>query len=237
MKTFETISELGAYCADRSPEVNVLVHVMARGAEVEPQNFDFTVTGSEEFQCLLEMHDVMVEFDYTDFAFLVLESNFRAVVSQAVDDMIEAGSIVCATVSVAEADCNMITVHFLEEDGSDKMHGVMAELHKRISTVLGYPVCIGHNNPTDGNVLLIAGSSNAKVYYSDECCKRSTIESYANFKATGRKGYGSQLRSIFFAAETISDGLDKTPEYVLETLDWNKDPQAQLIQLLIDYHN
>jgi hypothetical protein len=116
------------------------------------------------------------------------------------------------------------------------IHACMKEFHALLTDMLGYPPCMSHNHPTDNIVQVLADPINGEVFYSDECCKRLTIECYKRYVDSNRKGYSDYYRSIFKAAECIADSLDKTPEYVLETLDWNRDPQAQLIQHLINFH-
>lgn len=116
------------------------------------------------------------------------------------------------------------------------MHQLMKELHVRLTELLGHPPCMTHNHPTDSTVQVLIDPICGEVYYSDECCKRSTIEAYKNFCNSDRKGYRDEYRSVFLGAECLAEGLNKTPEYILQTLDWDKDPQAQIIQLLIDYH-
>lgn len=127
-------------------------------------------------------------------------------------------------------------VMFMEYPKYGNMHEVMRDLHAKLSSRLGHPVSVCHNHPTDENILIHGGASDAQVYYMDECCKRSLIECYKGFIFSDRKGYRDEYRSIFFAAECLAENINKTPEYVLQTLDWNKDTQAQMIQLLIDFH-
>jgi hypothetical protein len=127
-------------------------------------------------------------------------------------------------------------VMFMEYPKYRNMHAVMKELHAGLSSRLGHPVSICHNHPTDESVLIHSEANMASVYYSDECCKLSTIRCCLNFLEK-REGYRPELQSIALAAECIAEGLNKTPSYVLNMLDWDQDPQAQLIKWLIDYHN
>jgi hypothetical protein len=122
-------------------------------------------------------------------------------------------------------------------DAYPHLHAVMKDLHSRLSKKLGHPVSICHNDPTDENVLIHGNPMDAKVYYSDACCKQTTLECYERWVETGHgPGYRPELRSLFFAAEKLAENLNKTPLYVLNQLNWNEDPQAQMIHLLLDYH-
>lgn len=110
-------------------------------------------------------------------------------------------------------------------------------MHRRLTNKLGYPVTICHNHPTDESVLIHGGATDARVYYSDECCKKSTLECYAGFKKS-RSGYRDELKSIFLGAELISElshEPKETPEDILEALNWDMDPQAQIISLISSY--
>lgn len=127
-------------------------------------------------------------------------------------------------------------VMFMEYAAYGHMHAVMKDLNERLSEKLGHPVSLCHNHPTDESVLIHGAPSEARVYYSDECCKRDNIRCCLEFLKK-REGYRPELQSVALAAECLADGLNKTPEYVLNCIDWNKDPQAQVIQLLIDFHN
>jgi hypothetical protein len=130
-------------------------------------------------------------------------------------------------------------VMFMEYGGYGTMHAVMKDLHAKLSSRMGHPVSICHNHPTDENVLIHSASMDASVYYSDACCMQSTLGCYSDWVDGGRNPncYRPELRSLFNAAELLAECLNKTPEYILKSLDWDKDPQAQMIQLLIDYNN
>jgi hypothetical protein len=126
-------------------------------------------------------------------------------------------------------------VMFMEYPKYGNIHAVMRDLHTKLSSRMGHPVSICHNDPTDENILIHGGAMDSSVYYSDECCKKNMIDCYKGFAFSDRKGYRDEYRSVFFAAERLAECLNKTPEYVLQMLDWNKDPQAQMIQLLMDF--
>lgn len=127
-------------------------------------------------------------------------------------------------------------VMFMEYPKYGTMHAVMKDLHAKLSSRFGYPVSVCHNHPTDENVLIHGAADMASVYYSDECCKRSTITNCLDYLEK-REGYRPEYQSIALAAEAVANSLNKTPTYVLQMLDWDKDTQAQMIQLLIDYNN
>lgn len=165
-------------------------------------------------------------------------ANFKNALELTLQEMMAANkdSFCCAVYHDEICEDNAI-VMFMEYSEYGTMHAVMKDLNKRLSNKMGHPVSICHNHPTDENVLIHGAAMDSSVYYSDECCGRSLIEHYKLFCKSDRSGYRDDYRSIFFAAECLAEGLNKTPEYVLQTLNWDKDPQAQLIQLLIDYHN
>ena len=135
-----------------------------------------------------------------------------------------------------DSSCNdNCIVMFMEYGAYNHIHAVMKEFHTILSNKMGHPVSICHNHPTDEIVLIHSDPTMASVYYSDACCKQETIECCLRFLET-RTGYLPQIQSIALAAECLANGLNKTPEYILDMLDWNKDPQAQLIQHLINFH-
>jgi hypothetical protein len=165
-------------------------------------------------------------------------NNFQTAVNNVVNEMVEtSNSDTCVGVYWDDnypGDNAVLMFH--EHSNYANMHEVMQYIHDKLSDKLGYPVSICHNHPTDESVLILGNASDSRVYYSAECCKNSTIESCLNFIKT-HKGYSPNVQSIAKAAECLAENLNKTPEYILNMLDWNKDPQAQMIQLLIDFHD
>jgi hypothetical protein len=124
-------------------------------------------------------------------------------------------------------------VMFMEYPGYGSMHAVMKDLHARLSSRLGYPVSVCHNHPTDESVLIHGGTIDAQVYYSDECCKRTIIECCMEI-IKGSEGYRDELRSIALGAQTFANMCDKPVLEMLNRIDWDKNPQAQVIQMLVD---
>lgn len=163
-------------------------------------------------------------------------NNFKTALNNVVNEMIDLNLIACANISWNDSMDDQATVHFLEEDGSNRIHGLMLHLYTKLSDKLGHPVSICHNSPTDGQIQVLGGAGDSEVYYSDECCKLDMCRNYNQFIHSDRTGYSEQVRSVFLACECLAEGLNKTPQYVMQCLDWNRDPQAQLIQMLIDYH-
>jgi len=167
-------------------------------------------------------------------------SNFKSILDATLNEMMptdQSLTFCCAVYMDAICEDNAI-VMFMEYDNYANMHEVMSDLHKRLSKKLGYPVSVCHNHPTDEQVLIHGSSIDAKVYYADECCKRSMLQAYENWKAADRKGYREEVRSIFFGVELISECSTEpkeTPEDILESLNWNEDPQSQVISLLSSY--
>lgn len=164
-------------------------------------------------------------------------ANFKIALELTLQEMLVKDENMCCAVYHDDICDDNAIVMFMEYPAYGNMHIVMNDLYKRLSDKMGHPVSLSHNHPTDENVLIRGAAIDSSVYYSDECCKRSMIESYKHFCASDRTGYRDEYRSVFFGAECLAEGLNKTPEYILQLLDWNKDPQAQIIQLLIDYHN
>lgn len=167
-------------------------------------------------------------------------ANFKNALNAVLSDMISipenADSFCCAVYWDDMCEDNAI-VMFMEYAAYPSLHAVMQDLHTRLSEKMGHPVSICHNDPTDENVLIHGGAIDASVYYSDECCKKSTVGCYERWNEAGRgDGYRPEIRSLFFAAECLAENLNKTPEYILNQLNWNEDPQAQMIRLLLDYH-
>jgi hypothetical protein len=168
-----------------------------------------------------------------------MERRFENALNVVLTEMKVVDEDLCCAVYWDDICADNAMVMFMEYPYYKTIHDIMRDLHKRLSKKLGHPVCLCHNHPTDENILIHGGASDAEVYYADECCKRTTISGYHRWVEDGRQpdSYRQELRSLFYAVETVADGLNKSPEYVLQTLDWDKDPQAQMIQLLIDYHN
>jgi hypothetical protein len=113
------------------------------------------------------------------------------------------------------------------------IHAVMKDLHSRLSSRLGHPVSVCHNHPTDESVLIHGSPDVASVYYSDECCKHNTIR-YCMDILDGSEGYRDEYRSMALAAKHIAAITDSNPSMILERLDWDKDPQSQLIKMLLN---
>jgi hypothetical protein len=122
----------------------------------------------------------------------------------------------------------------MEYEDYANMHEVMAELHKRLSAVLGHPVSLCHNHPTDESVLIHGEPEMATVYYADECCKKDNIRCCLEYLKK-MEGYRPEIQALAIGAKRVGELTDKTTEYVLETLDWNRDPNTQIIHLLRDY--
>ena len=164
-------------------------------------------------------------------------ANFKNALELTLQEMMAANkdSFCCAVYHDDICEDNAI-VMFMEYSEYGTMHAVMKDLNKRLSNRMGHPVSLCHNHPTDESVLIHGAAMDSSVYYSDECCKRDTIRCCQDILDNDNKGYREEIRSIAFAAEVLAEGLNKTAEYVLETLDWDKDIQAQLIFHLINYH-
>jgi hypothetical protein len=166
-----------------------------------------------------------------------MESKFERALELTLQEMLVVDDNICCAIYWDDMCKDNAIVMFMEYGGYGTMHAVMRDLHKRLSNRMGHPVSICHNDPTDENVLIHGGEMDSSVYYSDECCSRSVLESYKSWNEVfDREGFRPEIRSLFYAAETIAEGLNKTPEYVLQTLNWDQDPQAQMIRMLIDYH-
>jgi hypothetical protein len=163
-------------------------------------------------------------------------ANFKNALELTLQEMLKQDDNMCCAVYNDDICEDNALVMFMEYGGYVTMHAVMKDLHARLSEKMGHPVAICHNHPTDENVLIHGGASDAEVYYSDECCKKTTIRCCLDFLNSDRTGYRPEFQSIAFAAEVLAENLGKTAEYILETLDWTKDPQTQLINHLINYH-
>jgi hypothetical protein len=165
-------------------------------------------------------------------------ANFEKALELTLQEMLAIDDNMCCAVYWDDMCKDNCIVMFMEYGGYKTIHAVMKDLHKRLSNRMGHPVSICHNDPTDENVLIHGGAIDASVYYSDECCMRSTVGCYHRWVEYDRPDdkFRPELRSLFYAAEAVSEGLNKSPEYVLKTLDWDQDPQAQMIRLLINFH-
>jgi len=162
-------------------------------------------------------------------------SNFKSAVEKTVWMLIDKYNTCIQPHYNALGDVQIV---FLEGGcgGQPNMHQYMKELHENLTDILGYPPCMSHNHPTDNVVQVLADPICGERYYSDECCKKVTIEACIRFLNTDKQGYSDEIRSIAFAAEVLSENLDKPVLSILQSLDWNKDVQAQLIAQLINYH-
>jgi len=165
-------------------------------------------------------------------------ANFENALNLVLSEMLVVDDNMCCAVYWDDMCKDNCIVMFMEYGGYKTIHAVMKDLHKRLSNRMGHPVSVCHNSPTDENILIHGGAIDASVYYSDECCMRSDIGCYHRWVEAGRQDdqFRPELRSIFYAAETIAEGLNKKPEQILHMLDWDMDPQAQMIRFLIDYH-
>jgi hypothetical protein len=167
-------------------------------------------------------------------------SNFIKALDLAINEMqaVSGDNMFCLAVYPCDLKDDSVIVMFMEYEYYKTMHAVMKDLHARLTDKLGHPPSICHNHPTDENVLIHGEPNMASVYYADECCKRDDIDHYKSWVAKGKdpERYRPELRAIFYAAECIADNSVDTPVQVLESLDWNQDPQTQLIKMLVDFH-
>ena len=163
-------------------------------------------------------------------------ANFKNALELTLQEMLKQDDNMCCAVYHDDCCEDNAIVMFMEYGGYVTMHAVMKDLHARLSDKMGHPVSLCHNHPTDESILIQGGASDASVYYSDECCKKDDIRCCMDIIDNGSEGYRDEVRSLAMAAQCLADGLNKSPQYILECLDWNKDPQAQMIKLLVDYH-
>jgi hypothetical protein len=127
-------------------------------------------------------------------------------------------------------------VMLMEYDHYGTVHAVMKELHARLTDKLGHPPSICHNSPSDETILIHGGPHDARVYYADECCKKQDIEICLNWLKSKSVGY-RQYHAIALGAEAYADMCGRSVEYVLNTLNWDEDVQAQLIRLMVEAYN
>ena len=137
----------------------------------------------------------------------------------------------CAAVYFDELCEDNAMVMFMELGKYAHMHEAMYDLYGRLSVLLGYPVCMSHDHPTDANVLVHGSKSDASLYDPETCCKETTINSCMHFLAIG-KGYRPEIQAITLGAAAYANMTGKTTLEVLAALDWNYDPQSQLLNLL-----
>ena len=165
-------------------------------------------------------------------------ANFQNALELTLQEMLVVDDNMCCAVYWDDMCADNAIVMFMEYSGYKTMHAVMKDLHKRLSNRMGHPVSICHNDPTDENVLIHGGTIDASVYYSDECCMRSTLGCYSRWVDAGRQNdqFRPELRSLFYAAEALAEGLNKRPEHILALINWDQDPQAQMIKFLVDFH-
>jgi len=159
-------------------------------------------------------------------------SNFINILHNTLDEMIyAANSELCMAVYPDALDVNNAIVMFMEYTDYDSMHAVMKDLHARLSEKLGHPVSVCHNDPTDEIVLIHGHVMDASVYYSDNCCKENIIQAYYGWVNSNRTGYSDKLVGLFKGAEAYADMCGYEVEEVFSKINWDKDPQAQLIDL------
>jgi hypothetical protein len=164
-------------------------------------------------------------------------ANFIKALNLVLNDMIEANpDNLCMAVYHDDMCVDNAIVMFMEYENYENMHAVMKDLHVRLSEKMGWPVCICHNNPTDESVLIHGHSDDASVYYTDECCKRRGIEICLTFLKQGT-GYSDFYQSIAIGAEAYALMCGRSTEYVLNTLNWDEDVQAQLIRLMAEAYD
>lgn len=136
----------------------------------------------------------------------------------------------CVAVYFDELCEDNAIVMFMELGKYAHMHEAMHDLYSRLSRRLGHPVSICHNHPTDEDVLILGSKGDSDLYDPRLCCKDSTIDSCLKFLACN-SGYRPDIQAIARGAVAYADMCGKTTEEVLADLDWNKDPQAQLLVL------
>jgi thiamine kinase-like enzyme len=160
-------------------------------------------------------------------------SNFKNALNMTIDEMTEnaGNSTFCADIYWDGCIQDSAMVMFMEYENYSSMHAVMKDLHARLSEKIGHPVSVCHNDPTDENVLIHGNSMDSRVYYSDNCCKEDTIRAYHGWVNSDRTGYRDELVALFKGAEAYADMCGYEVEEVFSKINWNKDPQAQLIDL------
>ena len=161
-------------------------------------------------------------------------ANFKNALELTLQEMLQQDDNMCCAVYNDDMCEDNAIVMFMEYGGYETMHAVMKDLHARLSDKMGHPVSICHNHPTDESVLIHGSAIDSDVYYSDACCKEDTIRCCMDYLEK-RDGYRDEYQAMAKAAECLAEGLDKSPQYILEVINWDKDPMSQLIQALIDY--
>ena len=179
---------------------------------------------------------------WTHLACLTMEdnnmSNFLTTLHSTLEEMIdEATGNLCMAVYPDTLDENNAIVMFMEYTDYDSMHAVMRVLYNKLSNKLGHPVSLCHNNPTDECILIHGHKNDTKVYYAEHCCKEDTIRAYHNWVHSNRTGYRDELVALFRGAEVYAAGCGLDADEILCKLNWDKDPQAQIIEMFLSVHN
>lgn len=155
-------------------------------------------------------------------------NNFQTAVTNVVKDMLELD--LTTEIELFWSGEAKAMVYFRKEEGSDRVHGLMKELYTRLSCELGHPVRLDHTSPTDGKVIIFGAAAEARIFCRDTCCKQAALRAYVCFVGSSRTGTSARYKAIFRAAETLAG--DSRPETILGALNWDEEPQLQLIAAL-----
>jgi len=157
-------------------------------------------------------------------------TSFRTALTETLQEMKNHNADLCVAVYWFDNVNPSAMVAFMDLGSYAHMHEAMHDLYSRLSRRLGHPVSICHNHPTDEDVLILGSKVDSDLYDPRLCCKDSTIDSCLKFLACN-SGYRPDIQAIARGAVAYADMCGKTTEEVLEGLDWNKDPQTQLLDL------
>jgi hypothetical protein len=166
----------------------------------------------------------------------IMERKFENALELTLQEMLVVDDNMCCAVYWDDMCKDNAIVMFMEYGGYKTMHAVMKDLHKRLSNRMGHPVSVCHNNPTDESVLIHGGAIDASVYYSDACCKQSGISCCLEYLEK-REGYSDEYQTIALGAEAYASMCEKPVIEILNRINWDADPQAQIIRLLVDAYN
>lgn len=159
-----------------------------------------------------------------------LVEEFKTSLQEVLVELSDNDSIVYSSYIDTAYELNAIVmIHEYSETSYDSIHAIMQAIYTKLSNKLGYSVCISHDFSDDSVILIHGDEVDSESYDASACCKYTTIRICNSINEHTLDMY----KSIAKAADKIAKETDTTITKVLEGLDWNKNIQSQLIDILV----
>ena len=159
-----------------------------------------------------------------------LVEEFKTSLQEVLVELSDNDSIVYSSYIDTAYELNAIVmIHEYSETSYDSIHAIMQAIYTKLSNKLGYSVCISHDSPEDITILIHGDQADSQSYSRHDCCKCNTINVCNDIHDNTSHMY----KTIYAAANKIAESTNTTVTKVLESLNWDRDVQSQLITMML----